>query len=151
MSIEIGGINSVLPFAIGRELGLPVIDGDCMGRAYPEIVSQHRRIAEIVRTEEERFAATLDRGLALLASEIEHCRYYFEVADVEALKAVYDTYEREPSAVWKPSLSSQPTTIISNARTFSMCSTRVAPSVSPNGPTTSAVCAMWRETCRHSI
>jgi glycyl-tRNA synthetase len=31
----------------------------------------------------------------LLASEIEHCRYYFEVADVEALKAVYDTYERE--------------------------------------------------------
>lgn len=37
MSIEIGGLNSVLPFAVGRELGLPVIDGDCMGRAYPEI------------------------------------------------------------------------------------------------------------------
>lgn len=37
MSAEIGGINSVLPFAVGRELGLPVIDGDCMGRAYPEI------------------------------------------------------------------------------------------------------------------
>jgi uncharacterized protein len=37
MSIEIGGINSVLPLAVGRELGLPVIDGDCMGRAYPEI------------------------------------------------------------------------------------------------------------------
>lgn len=37
MSIEIGGMNSVLPFATGRELGLPVIDGDCMGRAYPEI------------------------------------------------------------------------------------------------------------------
>src|SRR5262245_1993587 len=31
----------------------------------------------------------------LLASEIEHCKYYFEVADVDALKAVYDTYERE--------------------------------------------------------
>ena len=30
-------MNSVLPFAVGRELGLPVIDGDCMGRAYPEI------------------------------------------------------------------------------------------------------------------
>lgn len=37
MSAEIGGINSVIPFAVGRELGLPVIDGDCMGRAYPEI------------------------------------------------------------------------------------------------------------------
>ena len=31
----------------------------------------------------------------LLRSEIEHCHYYFEVADVEVLRAVYDTYERE--------------------------------------------------------
>ncbi|RMF49878.1 MAG: glycine--tRNA ligase subunit beta [Chloroflexota bacterium] len=30
-----------------------------------------------------------------LQSEIEHCRYYFDVADVEALKQVYDVYERE--------------------------------------------------------
>ncbi len=31
----------------------------------------------------------------LLQSEIEHCRYYFEVADVEGLAQVYDTYENE--------------------------------------------------------
>lgn len=37
MSIEIGGMNSVLPFALGARLGLPVIDADGMGRAYPEI------------------------------------------------------------------------------------------------------------------
>jgi DUF917 family protein len=37
MSIEIGELNSVIPFALGARLGLPVIDGDCMGRAYPEI------------------------------------------------------------------------------------------------------------------
>jgi DUF917 family protein len=37
MSIEIGGANSVVPLAVGRELGLPVIDADGMGRAYPEI------------------------------------------------------------------------------------------------------------------
>jgi DUF917 family protein len=35
--IEIGGVNSVIPLAVGRELGLPVIDADAMGRAYPEI------------------------------------------------------------------------------------------------------------------
>jgi len=29
--------------------------------------------------------------------EVEHCRYYFDVADVDALKQVYDTYEREYS------------------------------------------------------
>jgi glycyl-tRNA synthetase len=30
-----------------------------------------------------------------LQSEIEHCKYYFDVADVDGLKKVYDTYERE--------------------------------------------------------
>jgi glycyl-tRNA synthetase len=30
-----------------------------------------------------------------LQSEIEHSKYYFEVADVDALKKVYDTYEQE--------------------------------------------------------
>ncbi len=37
MPAEIGGVNSVIPLAVGRTLGLPVIDGDCMGRAYPEL------------------------------------------------------------------------------------------------------------------
>ena len=41
------------------------------------------------------YGAGIPYGNVLLTSEIEHCRYYFEVADVEALKAVYDTYERE--------------------------------------------------------
>ena len=31
----------------------------------------------------------------LLQSEIEHCRYYFEVADVEGLTRVFNTYENE--------------------------------------------------------
>ncbi len=30
-----------------------------------------------------------------LQSEIEHCKYYFDVADVDSLRKVYDTYERE--------------------------------------------------------
>ncbi len=34
-------------------------------------------------------------GDLLLQSEMEHCRYYFESADVGALKATYDVYERE--------------------------------------------------------
>lgn len=32
---------------------------------------------------------------ALLQKEIEHCKYYFNVADVEALHTLYDIYERE--------------------------------------------------------
>src|SRR5690606_15558293 len=30
-----------------------------------------------------------------LQGEIEHCRYYFEIADVDGLKQTYDVYERE--------------------------------------------------------
>ena len=34
-------------------------------------------------------------GDALLHKEIEHCHYYFDVADVDALHSLYDIYERE--------------------------------------------------------
>ena len=34
-------------------------------------------------------------GDVMFNDEVEHCRYYFDVADVDALKSVYDTYERE--------------------------------------------------------
>ena len=37
-----------------------------MGTAYPELRAEENRIAEIIRTEEERFGETLDRGLVLL-------------------------------------------------------------------------------------
>src|SRR4030095_12256124 len=45
-----------------------------MGGAYPEIARAESTIREVVRTEEERFAATLDRGLTLLAGEVERAR-----------------------------------------------------------------------------
>ena len=34
---EAGGLNSTIPFIVGAAARLPVIDGDGMGRAYPEI------------------------------------------------------------------------------------------------------------------
>ncbi len=36
MSIEIGGGNSIQPLMAAAHLGIPVIDADAMGRAYPE-------------------------------------------------------------------------------------------------------------------
>ncbi len=36
VSFEIGGGNSLIPLIAGSELGLPVVDGDGMGRALPE-------------------------------------------------------------------------------------------------------------------
>lgn len=37
MPIEAGGMNSMMPLVVGLQLGIPVIDGDGMGRAFPEL------------------------------------------------------------------------------------------------------------------
>ena len=35
--LEAGGINSMLPFVVAARTGLPLVDADGMGRAYPEL------------------------------------------------------------------------------------------------------------------
>jgi len=40
-----------------------------MGAAYPEVVERRTHIEGVIRSEEERFAETLDKGLSLLAQE----------------------------------------------------------------------------------
>jgi hypothetical protein len=37
MSIEAGGLNSTTPFTVAAQLGLPLVDADGMGRAFPEL------------------------------------------------------------------------------------------------------------------
>ncbi len=37
MPIEAGGVNSMVPLALAAKLGLPVVDADGMGRAFPEL------------------------------------------------------------------------------------------------------------------
>lgn len=41
------------------------------------------------------YGANVLYGDVLLQGEIEQCKYYFEVADVEAIRRIYDTYEAE--------------------------------------------------------
>ena len=37
MPMEAGGVNSMLPIAAAARLGLPLVDCDGMGRAFPEL------------------------------------------------------------------------------------------------------------------
>ena len=37
MSAEAGGLNSTTPFTVAAEMGIPLVDGDMMGRAFPEL------------------------------------------------------------------------------------------------------------------
>jgi DUF917 family protein len=37
LPIEAGGLNSTIPLAVGARMGIPIIDADGMGRAFPEL------------------------------------------------------------------------------------------------------------------
>ncbi|AUL99325.1 alanine--tRNA ligase [Pseudothauera hydrothermalis] len=53
-----------------------------MGEAYPELKAGERRIAEVLRQEEERFFATIDHGMAIVEAEL--------AALLQAGKKVFD-------------------------------------------------------------
>jgi alanyl-tRNA synthetase len=64
-----------------------------MGSAYPELVERKEYVSEVVRHEEERFADTLDRGLALLEQEIKSLRQHNQaVLAGDVAFRLYDTY-----------------------------------------------------------
>jgi alanyl-tRNA synthetase len=71
---------------------------ELMGGAYPELVEQRSRVAELTRLEEERFAETLDRGLERIAAEAEGSDRW-EIVEGgkrrvpgQVLFTLYDTY-----------------------------------------------------------
>lgn len=37
MSAEVGGLNGTIPIQVAARLKIPVVDADCMGRAFPEV------------------------------------------------------------------------------------------------------------------
>ncbi|PWR04129.1 DUF917 domain-containing protein [Meridianimarinicoccus roseus] len=50
MPTEVGGINSTIPLFVGARLGLPVIDADGQGRAFPELQMETFAIEGIAGT-----------------------------------------------------------------------------------------------------
>ncbi|HVN86947.1 MAG TPA: alanine--tRNA ligase [Candidatus Binatia bacterium] len=66
---------------------------EAMGQAYPEIVERHSYIEDVIHTEEERFAETLDKGMTLL--DAERARLRTQRATVlpgDVAFRLYDTY-----------------------------------------------------------
>ena len=47
MAAEIGGMNGVLPIGWAAKMGLPLVDGDGMGRAFPRLGMSSMRLADI--------------------------------------------------------------------------------------------------------
>ena len=61
-----------------------------MGDAYPELINSQSIIESVLRKEEERFAETLETGMAILEQAIE--RLQGKVIDGDTLFKLYDTY-----------------------------------------------------------
>ena len=62
-----------------------------MGDAYPELVSQEKIIEKVLKTEEEQFSRTLDRGLSLLESSLKTLGDS-KVLPGDLVFKLYDTY-----------------------------------------------------------
>jgi alanyl-tRNA synthetase len=64
-----------------------------MGDAYPELRAEEQRIREVIRTEEERFGETLERGLALLEEATAKLkRENRQVLSGDVAFRLYDTF-----------------------------------------------------------
>ena len=64
-----------------------------MGTAYPELREHHPRVAETIKLEEERFAETLDLGMAKIQEYLEaHAAESRKIVDGKFLFTLYDTH-----------------------------------------------------------
>ncbi|NOL51687.1 alanine--tRNA ligase [Pelistega suis] len=62
-----------------------------MGDAYPELVEQQERVAAVLKLEEERFQATLEKGMKILEENLEGLKKG-GVLDGKTAFTLYDTY-----------------------------------------------------------
>ena len=64
-----------------------------MGDAFPELLEREEYVKKVIRAEEERFAETLDRGLAILNDEVADLKKKgLQVLPGETVFKLYDTF-----------------------------------------------------------
>lgn len=69
MSIEAGGLNSTIPITVAASLGIPMVDCDGMGRAFPEIPMVTHTLHGISATP---FAMADERGNSVILETIDN-------------------------------------------------------------------------------
>jgi hypothetical protein len=69
MSAEVGGLNSTIPFSAASATGLPLVDADTMGRAFPEI---QMTLATLAGVSACPIAMTDEKGNAVVVDAIDN-------------------------------------------------------------------------------
>ncbi len=92
MPTEAGGLNSTIPFTLAASLGVPVVDADGMGRAFPEVQMETFSLFGVKATpmtmsDEKGNEVTIDAVSALFAERIS--RAVTVVMGGSAIVAVY--------------------------------------------------------------
>ena len=83
--IHLLGVNEPMMYKL-----LPALQKE-MGEAYPELYNAEALIKDTIKTEEERFIKTMDRGLKLLDEETADLKAG-DILDGETAFKLYDTY-----------------------------------------------------------
>lgn len=69
MPIEAGGVNSMIPIALAATLGLPMVDADGMGRAFPELQMVTFHLHDIAATP---MMLSDEKGNSMLVNTIDN-------------------------------------------------------------------------------
>lgn len=100
MPMECGGINSTFPFAVAAKTGLPLVDADGMGRAFPElqhetfniysvdgtpaVVSDERGNTCLIETDDNEALEWLARGITVRMGGVGYlCDYPMSGTEVQ--------------------------------------------------------------------
>ncbi|MCE5316179.1 MAG: DUF917 domain-containing protein [Parachlamydia sp.] len=100
MAIECGGINSTLPFTVAAQAGIPIVNADGMGRAFPELhmetfhihgvngtpmaLHNERGDSCLLKTLDNPMLEYLSRGVAVRFGGVAHiAEYAMSGADVK--------------------------------------------------------------------
>src|SRR3954470_16948302 len=92
VSIEAGGLNSTVPFVTAAALGLPVVDADGMGRAFPEV---QMVLCTLVGVQAAPLALADEKGNSLVMRTVDNgwAERFARTATIEmgcsAMMAVY--------------------------------------------------------------
>ncbi len=92
MPIEAGGVNSMIPLVVALRLGIPVVDADGMGRAFPElfhetfhiygvsgtpmVITNEHGDQSVIETHDNYMAEWLARGITIRMGGVSYIAEY---------------------------------------------------------------------------